>query len=65
MGYPFLFYTTLNNDLVFCCLSEVCSSPIDIPGIKYGSPVGKISADAKWNWLDVSCPTTKVSDKVS
>ncbi|KAI3469676.1 hypothetical protein Pfo_026339 [Paulownia fortunei] len=41
----------------------VCSSPIDIPEIKYGSLVGKISSDAKWSWLDVLCPTTKCSEK--
>ncbi|KAL9161718.1 hypothetical protein ABFS82_07G039500 [Erythranthe guttata] len=41
----------------------VCSSPVSIPEIKYGSLVGKISGDAKWNWLDVLCPTTKCSDK--
>ncbi|GFP86076.1 hypothetical protein PHJA_000751500 [Phtheirospermum japonicum] len=40
-------------------------SPVDTPEIKYGSPVGKISEDAKWNWLDVSCPTTKCSEAVS
>ncbi|KAL8481600.1 hypothetical protein ACS0TY_027927 [Phlomoides rotata] len=41
----------------------VCSSPIDIPEIKYGSLVGKISRDAKWNWLDVSSPITKCSEE--
>ncbi|KAL3626355.1 hypothetical protein CASFOL_029904 [Castilleja foliolosa] len=43
----------------------VCSSPVDIPEVKYGSPVGKISEDAKWNFLDVSSPTTKCSEETS
>ncbi|KAI3469675.1 hypothetical protein Pfo_026338 [Paulownia fortunei] len=41
----------------------VCSSPIDIPEIKYGSLVGKVSVDAKWSWLDVLSPTAKCSEK--
>ncbi|XP_057771437.1 acylamino-acid-releasing enzyme 1-like [Salvia miltiorrhiza] len=43
----------------------VCSSPVNIPEIKYGSLVGKISADAKWSWSDVSSPITTCSEKVS
>ncbi|PIN21311.1 Dipeptidyl aminopeptidase [Handroanthus impetiginosus] len=42
----------------------ICSSPIEIAGIKYGVPAGNISMDAKWNWLDVNSPTTKSSEKV-
>lgn len=43
---------------------SVCSSPIEVPEIKYGLLVGKISEDAKWSWLDVSSPT-KCSEKAS
>ncbi|KAG8370318.1 hypothetical protein BUALT_Bualt14G0104400 [Buddleja alternifolia] len=43
----------------------VCSSPIDIPEIKYGSLVGEISSIAQWSWLDVLSPTTKCSEKAS
>ncbi|KAL0457100.1 UNVERIFIED_CONTAM: Acylamino-acid-releasing enzyme, partial [Sesamum latifolium] len=42
----------------------VCSSPVDIPEIKYGSFVGKISVDAKWSWQDVLTPSTKCSERV-
>ncbi|KAL8481597.1 hypothetical protein ACS0TY_027926 [Phlomoides rotata] len=42
----------------------VCSSPVDIPQIKYGSLLGKLSTDAKWSWLDVSSPIYKCSEKV-
>ncbi|XP_042029120.1 acylamino-acid-releasing enzyme 1-like isoform X3 [Salvia splendens] len=38
---------------------SVCSSPVSIPEIKYGSLVGK------WRWWDVSSPISKCSDKVS
>ncbi|KAL6522701.1 hypothetical protein OROHE_016548 [Orobanche hederae] len=41
----------------------VCSSPVDIPEIKYGSLVGKLSEHARWSWLDVLCPTSKCSEK--
>ncbi|KAG6393375.1 hypothetical protein SASPL_147614 [Salvia splendens] len=43
----------------------VCSSPVSIPQIKYGSLVGKISTNAKWSWSDVSSPLTTCSEKVS
>ncbi|KAL0376705.1 UNVERIFIED_CONTAM: Acylamino-acid-releasing enzyme 2 [Sesamum calycinum] len=42
----------------------VCSSPVDIPEIKYGSLLGKISIDAKWSWQDVLSPSTKCSERV-
>ncbi|KAK6161473.1 hypothetical protein DH2020_004854 [Rehmannia glutinosa] len=61
-GYPDSVSTTLNN-LVFFTVFKVCSSPVNIPEVKYGSLVGKISPDAKWSWLDVLCPTTKSSEK--
>lgn len=48
----------------FSCV-QVCSSPVSIPQIKYGSLVGKISTDAKWSWSDVSSPITTCSEKVS
>ncbi|XP_011091099.1 acylamino-acid-releasing enzyme-like isoform X2 [Sesamum indicum] len=41
-----------------------CSSPVDIPEIKYGSRVEKISVDAKWSWQDVVTPSTKCSERV-
>ncbi|XP_022875153.1 acylamino-acid-releasing enzyme isoform X2 [Olea europaea var. sylvestris] len=41
----------------------VCSSPVDLPQIKYGYPIGKTAVDAKWDWLDVSSPTTKCPEK--
>ncbi|KAH6821552.1 acylaminoacyl-peptidase-like protein [Perilla frutescens var. hirtella] len=42
----------------------VCSSPVNIPEIKYGSFAGTISTDAEWSWLDVPSPITKCSEKV-
>ncbi|KAK4489294.1 hypothetical protein RD792_005098 [Penstemon davidsonii] len=39
-----------------------CSSPIDIPQIKYGSHIEKISADVEWSWLDILSPLTKCSE---
>ncbi|KAL0388499.1 UNVERIFIED_CONTAM: Acylamino-acid-releasing enzyme [Sesamum radiatum] len=43
---------------------DVLSSLTDIPAIKYGSLLGKLAADAKWSWLDVSNPTSQCSEKV-
>ncbi|CAA0840700.1 acylaminoacyl-peptidase-related [Striga hermonthica] len=43
----------------------VCSSPVELPTIKYGSLIGKISEDAKWSWLDISCPLSKCFEKTS
>ncbi|XP_057960226.1 acylamino-acid-releasing enzyme isoform X2 [Malania oleifera] len=50
---------TLDGDNVVA----VCSSPIDVPQIKYGSLVKEASTTA-WNWLDVSIPISKYSEKV-
>ncbi|KAJ9536989.1 hypothetical protein OSB04_029722 [Centaurea solstitialis] len=36
----------------------VCSSPVDVPQIKYGSLAKEESKDAVWRWLDVSSPTS-------
>ncbi|XP_019231044.1 PREDICTED: acylamino-acid-releasing enzyme-like isoform X1 [Nicotiana attenuata] len=43
----------------------VCSSPVDVPAIKYGSFVRKESAEASWSWLDVSSPISRCSEKVT
>ncbi|XP_009600933.1 acylamino-acid-releasing enzyme [Nicotiana tabacum] len=42
----------------------VCSSPADVPEIKYGSLVVKSSAEASWSWLDISSPIYRCSEKV-
>lgn len=42
----------------------VCSSPIDVPQIKYGSLSKEESKDAVWRWLDVSSPTSGCQEKV-
>ncbi|XP_049407108.1 acylamino-acid-releasing enzyme-like isoform X2 [Solanum stenotomum] len=42
----------------------VCSSPVDVPEIKYGYLVENASDNTKWNWLDISSPITKCSEKV-
>ncbi|XP_075113059.1 acylamino-acid-releasing enzyme isoform X4 [Nicotiana tabacum] len=42
----------------------VCSSPVDVPEIKYGYLVGNACDNTKWNWLDISSPITKCSEKV-
>lgn len=44
---------------------EVCSSPVDVPEIKYGYLVGNACDNTKWNWLDISSPITKCSEKVN
>lgn len=44
--------------------SEVCSSLIDIPQIKYGSLAKDESKDATWHWQDVSTPTSESHEKV-
>ncbi|KAM7278226.1 hypothetical protein ACFE04_005360 [Oxalis oulophora] len=41
----------------------VCSSPVDLPRLKYGF-IEKPNKDAAWNWFDVSSPLTKCSDKI-
>ncbi|KAL2463739.1 acylaminoacyl-peptidase-related [Forsythia ovata] len=50
-------------NLCITFLFEVCSSPVDIPQIKYGSLFGKTAGDAKWNWLEVLSSTMKCSEK--
>ncbi|KAF3671497.1 putative transcription factor UNE12-like [Capsicum annuum] len=42
---------------------DVLSSPVDVPEIKYGYLVNA-SDNTKWNWLDISSPITKCSEKV-
>ncbi|XAR57316.1 Acylaminoacyl-peptidase [Bertholletia excelsa] len=42
----------------------VCSSPIDVPQIKYGYPIEESSTVPGWNWADVSSPTSICSEKV-
>ncbi|CAD5175172.1 unnamed protein product [Musa acuminata subsp. malaccensis] len=42
----------------------VCSSPVDPPQIKYGYHTQQVDQLITWNWLDVSSPTLKYSDKV-
>lgn len=41
----------------------VCSSPVDVPKIKYGL-VGKESTEATWSWLDIESPIFVCSEKV-
>ncbi|CAN4091824.1 unnamed protein product [Withania somnifera] len=43
----------------------VCSSPVDIPAIKYGSLAHNASTEASWSWLDISSPITRCSEKVT
>ncbi|CAK9168519.1 unnamed protein product [Ilex paraguariensis] len=43
----------------------VCSSPIDVPQIKYGCLDENASSIATWNWLEVSSPITRCSEKVT
>ncbi|PHU21763.1 hypothetical protein BC332_06870 [Capsicum chinense] len=50
---------TLDGDNIIA----VCSSPVDVPEIKYGYLVNA-SDNTKWNWLDISSPITKCSEKV-
>lgn len=49
---------------IFCCYYQVCSSPVDPPQIKYGYHTQQVDQLITWNWLDVSSPTLKYSDKV-
>ena len=48
----------------FCFLFIVCSSPIDIPEMKYGWLAEKTTASHSWSWLDVSNPIPRCSEKV-
>ncbi|XP_031097602.1 acylamino-acid-releasing enzyme-like [Ipomoea triloba] len=50
---------TLDGDNIIA----VCSSPVDIPKIKYGV-VEKASPEAIWSWLDISSPISICSEKV-
>ncbi|XP_059312322.1 acylamino-acid-releasing enzyme-like isoform X2 [Lycium ferocissimum] len=51
---------TLDGDNIIA----ICSSPVDVPEIKYGCLVGNASDNTSWNWLDISSPITKCSEKV-
>ncbi|XVF66569.1 hypothetical protein PTKIN_Ptkin10aG0047700 [Pterospermum kingtungense] len=42
----------------------VCSSPIDVPQIKYGCLVDKAANSNAWRWLDVPSPIFRCSEKV-
>lgn len=42
----------------------VCSSLVEVPQIKYGSPAKDESKDATWHWQDVSSPTSECREKV-
>ncbi|XP_017226987.1 acylamino-acid-releasing enzyme isoform X2 [Daucus carota subsp. sativus] len=46
-------------------LISVCSSPIHIPQIKYGLPIGETLSSAPWSWIDVSSSILRCSEKVS
>ncbi|KAK9287677.1 hypothetical protein L1049_016115 [Liquidambar formosana] len=51
---------TLDGDSIVA----VCSSPIDVPQIKYGCLVEKEATSTAWTWLDVSSPISRPSEKV-
>ncbi|KAF7146122.1 hypothetical protein RHSIM_Rhsim04G0195100 [Rhododendron simsii] len=42
----------------------VCSSPIDVPQIKYGCPDEGSSTVPSWSWADISSPISRCSEKV-
>lgn len=42
----------------------VSSSPIDPPQIKYGYHIGQLDQSNTWNWLNISSPFQRYSDKV-
>ncbi|MBA0651675.1 hypothetical protein Goklo_018981, partial [Gossypium klotzschianum] len=52
---------TLDRDNIIA----VCSSPIDVPQIKYGCLVDKATNTTAWHWLNVSSPIFKCSEKVT
>lgn len=68
----FILYFILVPIIVFLLIKEpgiffpvkACSSPVDVPAIKYGSLACKASAEGSWNWLDVSSPISRCSEKV-
>nr|GMD04740.1 acylamino-acid-releasing enzyme-like isoform X2 [Ipomoea batatas]GMD31187.1 acylamino-acid-releasing enzyme-like isoform X2 [Ipomoea batatas] len=43
----------------------VCSSPVDIPEIKYGCVVRQNTNETTWNWLDTASPIFRSSAKVN
>lgn len=43
----------------------MCSSPIDVPQIKYGCLMDKATNTTAWHWLNVSSPIFKCSEKVT
>ncbi|XP_052189153.1 acylamino-acid-releasing enzyme isoform X2 [Diospyros lotus] len=51
---------TLDGDNIIA----VCSSPVDVPQIKYGYPIEDSSAISAWSWIDISSPISSCSDKV-
>ncbi|GMP77223.1 hypothetical protein CsSME_00033570 [Camellia sinensis var. sinensis] len=51
---------TLDGDNIVA----VCSSPIDVPQIKYGYPVEESSTVPAWSWADISSPISRCSEKV-
>ncbi|KAG8658648.1 acylamino-acid-releasing enzyme isoform X2 [Manihot esculenta] len=42
----------------------VSSSPVDLPEIRYGCLVEKATTNAAWNWLNISSPIFRCSEKV-
>ncbi|KAK6929879.1 Acylamino-acid-releasing enzyme, N-terminal domain [Dillenia turbinata] len=42
----------------------VCSSPVDVPQIKYGFVGRETGAGVPWSWLEVSSPVPRCSEKV-
>ncbi|KDP40266.1 hypothetical protein JCGZ_02264 [Jatropha curcas] len=42
----------------------VSSSPVDVPGIRYGFLIEKATKNATWSWSDVSSPISRCSEKV-
>ncbi|XP_021291724.1 acylamino-acid-releasing enzyme isoform X1 [Herrania umbratica] len=51
---------TLDGDNIIA----VCSSPIDVPQIKYGCLVDKATNSTGWCWSNVSSPIFRCSEKV-
>ncbi|KAJ0034248.1 hypothetical protein Pint_24700 [Pistacia integerrima] len=51
---------TLDGDNIIA----VSSSPVDIPQIKYGYLVESANKNGAWNWLNVSSPIFRCSEKV-
>ncbi|KAK3024099.1 hypothetical protein RJ639_044201, partial [Escallonia herrerae] len=51
---------TLDGDNIIA----VCSSPVDVPQIKYGNLDREVSSSAGWSWLDVPSPISRCSEKV-